>query len=195
MRFRRMSLRGLFAFVTCLALVIVSLKYASPLWQAAVGFALILAIGAAIIAVIVDRGPRQVFAIGFCVAAFGYGVLLLSAPKIKDIYGIQRNREFSSNQGELPTTVLLDQIYRKVQSGVWIEQETGKAHPATASPVTDSSGNQTIGGKPVGFMPIPSGEDFMHVGHYWWALLFGCLGGSFAQFVYERRIREQAAVA
>jgi hypothetical protein len=193
MRFRRMSLRGLLAFVTCVALVIVSLKYASPVWQAVVGFALIVAIGAAVISSIFDRGPRQAFALGFCLATFGYGILLLSTPKTTDIYSIKRSVEFSQVQGQLPTTLLLYRIYRSVQGGVYVEHETGKAHPSTTPLITDSAGNQTIGGKPVGFMPIPDSEDFMHVGHYWWALLFGYLGGSFAQFVYERRKREQSA--
>jgi hypothetical protein len=33
------------------------------------------------------------------------------------------------------------------------------------------------------------------IGHYWFALLFGYLGGHFARFVYVRRMKEQAAHA
>jgi hypothetical protein len=195
MPFRRMSLRGLFAFVTCLALMIVSLKYASQLWQAFVGFALIVAIGAAAIVLIFDRGPRQVFAIGFCVAALGYGGLLATAHKTKDNYGVLQGVEYSSGEGKLPTTMFLYRVYRSVARGEYVEQDTGKTHPATTALMTDAAGNQTISGKVVGFRPIPDSDDFMHVGHYWWVLLFGYVGGSFAQFVYDRRKREQSAAA
>jgi hypothetical protein len=33
--------------------------------------------------------------------------------------------------------------------------------------------------------------DFASVGHFWWALFLGCLGGHFARFVYLRRVKEQ----
>ena len=71
----RVSLRHLFVLVTFIALAIVSLKYASPIWEATVlGLALIVFFVALIVA-LVDRGPRQAFAIGMAAVMFGYAGL------------------------------------------------------------------------------------------------------------------------
>jgi hypothetical protein len=33
---------------------------------------------------------------------------------------------------------------------------------------------------------------FLPIGHFWFALLLGYLGGHFARFVYLRRLKDQA---
>jgi hypothetical protein len=71
----RISLRQLFILVAVVALAIVSLKYASTFWEATIyGVALAVFFIAAIVA-LVDRGPRQAFAIGLTVILLGYAIL------------------------------------------------------------------------------------------------------------------------
>jgi peptidoglycan hydrolase-like protein with peptidoglycan-binding domain len=40
------------------------------------------------------------------------------------------------------------------------------------------------------FREIPPREIFMPIGHCWWAILLGFVGGHFAQYVYWRRTRD-----
>ncbi|MEX0586773.1 MAG: hypothetical protein WD176_09020, partial [Pirellulales bacterium] len=46
----------------------------------------------------------------------------------------------------------------------------------------------------VGYSEFPPREKFMPIGHCWWSLLLGYLGGLFAVYVHQRRMREQGNV-
>ncbi|HVT29879.1 MAG TPA: peptidoglycan-binding protein [Lacipirellulaceae bacterium] len=99
----RISLRGLLLLVGLLAIVIPSLKYASDGWLVWVASFAIVAFLVALIVALVDRGPRQAFAIGFATTMLAFAV----APS-------------SPWRDGLPTTRLLRYIYPVVQRGEWI---------------------------------------------------------------------------
>jgi hypothetical protein len=175
----RISLRELLLLVTLVALAIASLKYASELWLAIVaGLAMIAFFVTGIVAV-VDRGPRQAFAIGFALTMIAYGLMLTSGQNTQGPRGnvSSKNIEFHPWKGRLPTTRLLRYAHMVVNEP---QQETwgGGGFPMRTTMVEH-----------------PRREVFMPVGHCWWALLLGYLGGRFALFVYVRRMRESTQLA
>jgi hypothetical protein len=65
--------------------------------------------------------------------------------------------------------------------------------PAYANPNASDLGFSYGAGS--SFHAVPPRENFMHIGHYWWALLLGYAGGHFARFVYWRRIGDARPLA
>jgi hypothetical protein len=206
----RVSLRELFALVTCCALALVSLKYASEAWLAfALGVAM-LAFFAAIVLAAIDRGPRQAFGVAFILIVIAYGFLVFETPRYPGNAGIGTG-EFNLWQGHLPTTYLLRFVYTAVEDRRWFDSTTGKEinnfDPANPSiPIDNSVGD--FGGGGGGFSGgggvapstaslrvFPSQQHFALIGHLWWALLFGYIGGRFARYVYARRIKDQPPLA
>ena len=195
----RVSIREMLLLVAAIALVIVSLWYASPLWQSVVGLIALAVTIMAVISGIFDRGPRQVFAIGMVVVMLGYLLLVLSGTKyptgMPQAPGPAQNGEFDS-RGRLPTSQLLDWLRNKVDRSGYVDATTGKMLPAddpeiaTISP-GPSGQLQTSSGRQVYPADLPPTENFMFTGHFWWALLLGYVGGRYAQFVYTRCIRQQ----
>jgi hypothetical protein len=186
----QISLRHLFILVAAIALVIVSMHQASELYQGLVGMLAMLAMFAAVIIGITDRGPRQLFAISFAVVMLGYALLIMNGAKYASGQNTV-NGELTGWNGQLPTTVLLRVLHTVTARDEWIDTSDGK--------VLDSSevaSMQAAGGRPgVTWQKKPDRGTFVTTGHYWFALLFGYLGGHFARFVYGRRMIEQAANA
>jgi hypothetical protein len=193
----RISLRQLFLLVSAVAAAVVSLHHASTTCQALVGMILLLAVFAAVITGIFDRGPRRVFAIGFALVSLSYALLVLTGEEVTQNSG--GNVELIASEDwarppRLPTTLFLRQIYKNVQRTAWIDAITGNEVPGYD--YTKYQAAQAGGGfVPVQPKDLPSSETFMSTGHYWWALLLGYLGGHFARFVYLRRTKEQAAAS
>lgn len=179
----RISLRELFVLVACCALALVSLKYASETWVALVSALAMLAIFIAIVTALVDRGPRQAFAIGFAVIVITYGWTVLNTPLPYFGPNAPPTLEFDQWSGRLPTTRLLRYVHQAVDRSEWIDIN-GKviANYNPQSPAAVAPG--------VSIKEIPPREQFMPIGHMWWALLFGYIGGRFAQFIYRRRTSE-----
>jgi len=171
----RISLRELFFLVAALAFAIVSLKYASPLWQGLVDLSAMLAAVVAISAALFDRGARRAFAIGFVITMFCYALL------------------FKFAGSDIPTTVFLSSLYSAMDSSVWVDEITGQEAPGfdesklVYPSVGGSISNPTFRGRAMTFRNRISGEHFMVIGHYWWALVFSCLGGRLASYYYARR--------
>jgi hypothetical protein len=192
----RISLREIFVLVAAIALSIVSLKYASSMWQAIVGMLYLIGSFAAVIIAIFDHAARRAFAIGFIVAALGYGALVVNGHKaVNGTLVIPVDLVASNWDYALPTTLFLRDIYRRTCRTIWIDETTGRgssAEQADRYQAAVAAGN--ISGLPnMSSRTLPSGNDFVITGHCWVGLLFGYLGGKFAQFVYLRRRREQAA--
>jgi hypothetical protein len=181
--------------VALVALVIASLKYADDVWLAIVAAVAMLALIAALIIAVVDRGPRQAFATGVALTMIAYGLILITGQRTSGNSGnvYSRNIEFDQWAGRLPTTRLLRYVHTAVQRSEWIDSNTLKVIPNydPNNPVIPKMG----GG---GFFPgggaqhreIPPREIFMPIGHCWWALILGYCGGQFGRFVYARRMRE-----
>jgi hypothetical protein len=162
----RISLRQLFMFVALVAVAIVSLRYASPLWQGVIGMATMLAFFAAVLAGIFDRGPRQVFAIALALVMLAYGL--------------------AASQGRPPTTLILRALHGAMAEYHGRDANTGQVIPDfdLAKWQADLAATGTTS---IVVIPSPPEEEFMPIGHYWFALLFGYVGGKFARFVYLRR--------
>jgi hypothetical protein len=106
-----------------------------------------------------------------------------------------RNVEFDQWEGRLPTTRLLRYVHAAVQRSSYFNYTTGKEVPGYDPAKDPNSGvGGGLGGRSViGYREFPPREFFMPVGHCWWALLLGYLGGLFAAFVYSRRMKELAS--
>jgi hypothetical protein len=191
----RLSLRELLIFIALAALAIASLKYASLTWLSIVAAVAMTAFFIALVVAAVDRGPQQSFAIGFVLVAAAYGFLVVSPSEE------ERNRspEMSTYSGRLPTSQLLRFLYRGINSSGYYDNITGKFMPGY-DPHHDP--NVRIGrnlvplpgggvGQAISYRQVPSTEEFMRIGHCWWALLLGYAGGRFACVVYHRRMRDE----
>jgi hypothetical protein len=191
----RVSLREMFVLVAAVSLAIVSLIFASLPWQAIIGLMAMLSAIVAIIVGLVDRGPRRAFAIGFAVAMLGYLLVFLNSQKFT-LARTDANVELDAYQGRLPTSLLLQYFYAGSNRGGYFVVPTGERIPesesATLSPIPGNAWGQlqTSTGRPVYYEERPPRENFMAIGHFWWGLLFGYVGGHFARFVYLRRARE-----
>ena len=205
----RVSLREMFVLVAAVALAIVSLIFASPQWQAIIGFVALLSAMIALVESFVDLGSRRAFAIGFAVAMIVYAFVVMKAHDLMpvDQFGGNRNVEFDAYQyeGGLPTSISLRYIYAGISRTKHFDAKTGQRIPESESGNLFVVGQSTFGGGGFGSavpVNVPPGQraayvevnppaaNFMVLGHFWWALLFGYIGGHFARFVYLRRDRE-----
>jgi predicted PurR-regulated permease PerM len=175
----RVSLRELLLLIAMVALAVASMKYASPAWRTCVYMiAMAIFMWAAVIAVI-DRGPRQAFAIGMVILMVIYGVLVVNGAVGRSQGG---NREMNPASGRLPTTKLVEFLFPITESVQWFEQRTDRVLP-----------NFDPAKPPPGFVAYrrtissPEPANLMAIAHCWWALLLGYFGGRFARVVYLRR--------
>jgi hypothetical protein len=170
----RISLREVFYLVAALAFAIVSLKYASPLWQALVGLSVMLAAVVALGAALFESGARRAFAIGFVVTVFCCALLI----------------KFERSD-KLPTTVFLSSLYSAMDTSSWVDSATGQEVPgfdaAKLNYAQQVVNKPTFQGRPMMFKSRLSDDNFFPIGHYWWALLFSFVGGRLAGYYYVRR--------
>jgi uncharacterized membrane protein YgcG len=189
----RISLRELLTLVAIVAVGCVALKYANEYWVAVISFIMILAVMAAAIIALVDRGPRQASAIG-CLSALAIYAALLYACK----------PELDPYDGTLPTTRLMRPLFEAMSTNWYFDlanrKEVNQSQlPSGATIHYGGGGGGGIFGGGVappttGFSNIgekPSREHFMPIAHYLWALIFGYVAARFARWVYARRVREQ----
>ncbi|MEX2316062.1 MAG: hypothetical protein WD669_02850 [Pirellulales bacterium] len=203
----QISLRQLFVLVAFVALAIVSLKNAPGMWHGVVGLLAMVTILTAVLVAILDRGPRQAFAIGCAIAMLGYGLLVANGTKVaKGPGGSLVNFQLDINNGgilqQLPTTALLRYAYAGIQRTRWVDQTTGKevtgydyAKFQAAQAAAQNPGTSPVAAQTIFPQDWPPSDSFTLIGHYWWGFLFGFLGGHIARFVYLRRMKEQAAVS
>jgi hypothetical protein len=218
----RLSLRELLVFVALVALAIVSLMYASPVWHMIIGVTVVLSAMIALITGLVDRGPRRAFPIGFAVGVLGYLFVLVGAPTFtrgpfSPPPGTTPNSELGVYDGSLPTSKLLGYLYAGIKRTKYFDAKTGELIPPSERDNLAEIGEDRFGDEGTGSVMSPSGmfagatvqwpagkrpatyqvrphqEHFMAIGQFWWALLFGYIGGHFAQFIYKRRAAEQPA--
>jgi len=207
----RISLREVFLLVAAVGVAIVSLIYASLLWLMLIGLAAALAAILALIIGLVDRGPRRAFPIGFAVAMLGYLCAVLNAQKFMLPPGSEmfanQNVELDPYNGKLPTSAVLRYLYCNsvreyrvfdLNTGARIpESEIGKVIIVTESPEGLSPGSWVgavaPGQRGAYSQTRPPGDKFMAIGHFWWALMFGYIGGKFARFISVRRNSELIA--
>src|SRR5262245_30643255 len=151
--------------VAAIALAIVSLRYASLLWQGLIGILATLVIMVLLMAAIFDRGPRQAFAIGFCIVALGYGLLLLE-------FGGYSGQE-SIFDSQWPTTLVLVEARQLFDHTVYVDAVTGAPVPADAKVEMAADGSNRVQGRPISLVEQPTPERFVTTGQFWCAMLFG----------------------
>ena len=160
------TLREMLLWLVFVGLACAALKYADePWWWLLLGTCAWVLFLVALVAALVDRGPRQAWAIGAVSWMAVYGVLLLS--------GVP-----------LPTSDALQQAYR-------VFAEEAAANPRVY-PLLTQYGPQ--GDLNVVLTELsPSYDSFARNGHLLWALLFGYLGARLATWVYARRTQDRGA--
>jgi hypothetical protein len=173
----RLSLRELLLLIAMVAVAIASMKYASPAWRTCV-YTITMAIimWAAVIAVI-DRGPRQAFAIGIVLLMVIYGVLFINGTRLSE-----GNRELDLQYGRLPTSRVVKYLFPPTETVQWYDGRTGQLL-ANYDPANPPPGPQAFSRT----RRTPDPQTLMAIAHCWWALLLGYLGGRFARVVYLRR--------
>ena len=196
----RLSLREMLVLVAAVALVIVSMLNASPLWQSIVGVIAMLVVFAMLTAAIFDRGSRQAFAIAFVVVTLGYAVMVMNGAKQLRPNGTTRNADlYGEGEAVLPTSIFLQWLNHRLDHSGFVYTDTSEKVPASeeSNISQPGSGNNApnIAGRTVAWQQLPPLENFAPTGHYWWALLFGYVAARYAQFVHTRRIRQQPAAA
>jgi hypothetical protein len=211
----RISLRELFILVAVAAVAIASLKYANDQWLAIVAGVTMVVISIVFIIAIVDRGSRQAFANGFALTMVVYAAAVLTGWSASGFGQTQvKNVEFDHWEGRLATTRLLRYVYSAVDSSGYYDIASGKelagfdpSDPANRGKIGwggggiggggGFGGGGIVGGKApsVSYLQFPPTEKFMPIGHCWWALLFGYVGGHFACYVYGRRMRDEQKLA
>ena len=164
----RVSLRGMLVWVGAAAFGCAALKLANVWWLAAVSAITLAAAVAGTITVLLDRGRRRAFAIGFMV------VLVISqVPN-----AAERMRESNGR--------LLETVYPAIRVSHY---ENGDGE------IIDLAVAEQRIGPLVPWIKVdaPDYESFMGVGHQLTTLLLAALAGLFAQFVSARRQREESA--
>ena len=122
----RISLREFLLLVTTFTIACAALKYANGYWLAVVSLATLLAFIAATVVAVVDRGPRQTFAVGFLVAVAIYAGLIHSRkPEGAPNNFVATNPEFDPYRGVLPTTLLLRPLFEAVVVNWYFDRATG----------------------------------------------------------------------
>lgn len=193
----RISLRELLVMVALTALAIVSLRSACDAWLTVIMTGSLLAVFIAIIAVAADRGARQAFAVAFALVSVGYFAFVTMWPP--QTFAIQVGPpEYDLYQGRLPTTQLLRHVFNAISTKRWIDSSTQQEIP-NFDPANPSLpiGNLQPWQSPVfpstaNLVEFPRRENFIRIGHLWFALLFGYLGGRFARFIYVQRTTNAA---
>jgi hypothetical protein len=171
----QLSLRSLLALMAMIAVAIVSLRYPTQGWEIASFTIAIVAFLAAIMGAARARGPSRAFALGMSITMLIYGLTLFSRTPTGS--PIRRNPEMNPSTGRLLTSRLLKPLYSLAADMRWVDVTTG---------VETQEFDPSIAGK-VTLSEWPERATFMAIGHCWWAMLLGLLGGWFARFVYLRR--------
>src|SRR5262245_34336543 len=176
----RFSSRELLLLVAFVAFAIASLKYASEIWQIAVTMLVLFVLIGAVITAKFDRGIRQAIATGMVIAIAIYGGLIV----LVEFAAFTGGR--TTRYTRFPTNRILEYLYAGIQKTVWIDRNTGEVIPAEER-------KSRAFARPPRRADVPNLEEFMTIGHAWWALLLGYLGGRLARFVYLRRTGRAAA--
>jgi hypothetical protein len=168
----RLSLREMLVLVALVALAIVSLRCASALWQGMIlCLTLVTFFGMAIVA-LVGRRQRQAFAIGMAVVMGGYAFLQSREPTLT-----------ATNVG-LPSTYLLVCLQRAIGEVHYFDAQT------TQEVVGYNSATAPPNGPRVYPNTVPMLKYVLPIGHCWWALLLGFIGGCFARSVFLGRTKK-----
>lgn len=98
-------------------------------------------------------------------------------------------KSFQTQAGLEATGVVESETWKSL--GPLLDARTGEAFPIDVpDAATANSGGVAFGGGGL-FRESPPRRIFMTIGHCWWALILGYVGGHFAQLVYRGRLRDE----
>jgi hypothetical protein len=175
MRLPRFSIAGLMALVVVAAVGVAALRFANELWAGVLLLATVGIFGAAILGIVHRRDGKRAWWQGFALFGWGYFALALG-PWFH-----------AAIAPSLPTTTGLTALFAKLHPSPpqvgwvaysdtsWTSTATapGTAPAITSGTAPPASMTSTI----TLWMPSPSPDHFLRVGHCLWALLAACVGG------------------
>jgi hypothetical protein len=176
----QISLRQMFALVALAAVASLSLKLANDLWLTLVMTFAMMAVFAAIVIAAFDRGHRQAFAVAFALIAFGYHYIVITSSSATG----QIPREYEGVSARLPSSQLLYLVWSKFQKTLWFDPMTNESfgsYDPNSPPPANPPGQMSMQ-----LRSFPSEVHYMQIGHLWFALLLGLVGGFIAQVFYLR---------
>lgn len=166
------SIKGLLAAVTMIAVGLVALLNASPLWDSIIVSLTLLLLLTALLSFACRPSPRRAFWIGF--AIFGWGYLILVDSPI-----VARDLTVRSN---LPTNVVLDML------DMALAREFDMSSVERIPPDV-----RVLRGAPrQKFARLPHRPSFHHIGHCLWAWLLALVGGFMARHFYLAQERKSS---
>jgi hypothetical protein len=158
----RFTIRELLLITAFLATSCAALKYAGNNWWAALFLGSFLAVIAAGVIAIAERGQRQAVAAGFVFCFCAYAIAAWS----------------DASRERLPTALLLRRLYPLIATSKWLDMRTNEVvldyDPQTPSKYVTIAYEQ-------------SEYTFRDIGHLLFALVFGYFGARFASWIYLRR--------
>ena len=201
------GLRQLFVWTAMIALALVALRGASPIWVAAMMGLALLVLAASILLIVFRRGPQRAFWIGFATFGWLYTVLLAAGlwpvDPNSDVNSPFRAHHFLTQQ--LSSTTyhwLYDKAFEKYFSnsssggmggmggmGGYPGGMMGGAdlmYPGSGMMPGGMPAGPGMGGPapPPGPPPGPNESDFVRVAHALWTLLLATIGGCLAWWLY-----------
>jgi hypothetical protein len=167
----RFSVKWLLVGMAIAAYSFAAIAYADPWWYEATGLTMIVCVLAALVALLVDRGPRQAFAVGF--------VVFIVGP-----WGLSHvDNNFIDNS---PIVTLANRVsrafpdsYVMASGDVVSSDELERGRSANRAVQFQVSYNRRA------YITKVCLQIF--------TLLFGLLGGALGWFLYSRRVRARAA--
>jgi hypothetical protein len=173
----RLSLRELLVLIAVTALAIVSLRYASAWWEALMFVVTLMLFVAMVIVALVGSGAVQAFAIGMTVAMSAYIVAWYHRPP-----------DDPRHLGMLTNHLLV-----RLQTMIHSATRDVRYVDSNGREIVDFDPSRRGFGQPgaprqgVYTQRLPQLRYFLPIGHCWWVLLLGYIGGRFARVVYLRR--------
>ncbi|HEV7280453.1 MAG TPA: hypothetical protein VGN57_09605 [Pirellulaceae bacterium] len=207
----RIGLAEAFVAAVVFCGLLAALRFAGEILTSLIGLLAGLLFLYAVVAAIFGRGSARAAAGGFAIGAGLYGLLFVAAGMRQetDLLGFEIYGSFGNSHSELrfaaaelPTTALLEPLYNVLAVEQWTQTDTGETMTITrggdgtlydpwgrvfdpASPAVPRTWRREA--------TNPEAANFLAVGHFGWALLFGYAGSLFARMAYARGARETSS--
>ncbi|MEX2142595.1 MAG: hypothetical protein WD894_25300 [Pirellulales bacterium] len=165
------SLRSLFVGVAFLAVFAVSLIFANDAWLSVSMTVIYLVLVVAILGAIHCGPPWRTFWNGFAIAGWAYFIILTG-----DVL------TFVGQPQNLVTTMALDAVHAQVARYETLPPDHSPGDPATFRIIGTHND-----GSPIYAVPVPSRSQFRQVGHNFFAVIAGVLGGFISLCFSDKR--------
>ena len=166
------SIKGLLAAVTMIAVGLVALLNASPMWDSIIVTLTLFLLLTALLSLACRPGPRRAFWIGFAIFGWGYLTLVDSPIVARDL----------TVRSILPTNVALDMLHMAL-ARIFDPSSVERMPPDV----------RALRGPPrQAFVRLPNRPSFHRIGHCLWAWLLAVIGGFMARHFYLAQKQESS---